>query len=1064
MKFRLRALSGAVSTLHTWTRRHALVLPVAALLAATGAAKAVAPTDPSFTYQGQLRLAGAPVNGSADLIFTLWTAPAGGSQVGPTLIVLNANLVNGLLTVDLDFGPGAFNGDGRWLNIQVRSPGGAGSYTTLTPRQPILPTPYALYALNGNPGPAGPTGSTGAAGPSGPTGAIGAQGPTGIAGPTGVAGPTGPDGPTGANGNQGPTGAQGPTGDAGPTGATGNAGPTGPAGANAAKYIVATVLADGATHTSIQAAINQAVLDGHGPSNQTSILIRNGVYTESLSLAPGIHLVSSTPGKHFFTQINGNVSYSPSIDGQVTLIGLEIAATSGDALTISSANPVQSVQLYMTDCGISANSGADDAVQVNCFLSGQTPGLIFDNSIFRTQGTATGSPVNMVSGTLQGRGGTFVTPGNNGISISLGAAGRAWLRDSDLFGRVSVNNSFHSATTTVFEARHSQFRAGNNPSVLDNTGATILIADSLLGSPNGSFAGDAFTNNGAGTIWYGGLKYMPGNTLTIPAGSTLLPGSGPAGATGATGPTGAPGTNGTPGATGPQGPTGDPGSPGTNGAPGATGPTGAPGTNGANGAPGATGPTGASTARYVVAPTLSDGATHTSIQSAISQAVTDGFGPSVQTVILVRPGTYTENLTLTGGIHLQAAAGAKSFATALNGSVTFNTGGIVSIDSIDIQSTGDAIDFSGSSFQQLYLANHVAYAAGTGRSLVMSNTGVGSGVTFDNVNFRSVGGGTGTPIVATSGVLQGRSGTFWPTSPVTPALSLSGSANCFITSADVFGQVSLAGAAGFSIGNSQIRSGNQPGLIDNTSADILIADTGFNTVVAGNVATTNGVGNIFYTQLTYTLPGQGMPAGSILLPGSGPSGPTGPTGPTGPAGADGPTGLTGAQGPQGVQGVQGPIGFTGAQGPQGVQGPQGLTGAQGPTGTNASIIGGGTGGSNITSATGTRYLSLFMSQAASTAENDSRQIMPVAGTLSNFNVYLTIAPDSGGGTQGHTYTVLKNGVATSVTCQVQEFATTGSDNVNTVTFAAGDTISIKVDIAGSTATGILVRWTAKYTQ
>jgi hypothetical protein len=35
----------------------------------------------------------------------------------------------------MDFGAGAFNGDGRWLEVPVRSPAGSGAYTTLTPRQ-----------------------------------------------------------------------------------------------------------------------------------------------------------------------------------------------------------------------------------------------------------------------------------------------------------------------------------------------------------------------------------------------------------------------------------------------------------------------------------------------------------------------------------------------------------------------------------------------------------------------------------------------------------------------------------------------------------------------------------------------------------------------------------------------------------------------------------------------------------------------------------------------------------------------------------------------------------------
>ena len=50
-----------------------------------------------------------------------------------------------------------------------------------------------------------------------------------------------------------------------------------------------------------------------------------------------------------------------------------------------------------------------------------------------------------------------------------------------------------------------------------------------------------------------------------------------------------------------------------------------------------------------------------------------------------------------------------------------------------------------------------------------------------------------------------------------------------------------------------------------SAGSVLVADTGFNTLAAGNVATTNGVGGLYYSQLTYTLPGQGMPSGATPL-------------------------------------------------------------------------------------------------------------------------------------------------------------------------------------------------------
>jgi hypothetical protein len=164
----------------------------------------------TFTYQGELRQGGTPYNGTASLELRLFDSPAGGAQIGPTLTLPNASVSAGRLTVDLNFGSGAFVGQPRWLQIAVNG-------TTLLPRQPVQPTPYALFALAGNEGPQGPAGPTGATGPTGPTGPIG---------------PVGPTGPTGPQGAQGPQGIPGPQGNQGPPGATGPQGPQGPAGAS----------------------------------------------------------------------------------------------------------------------------------------------------------------------------------------------------------------------------------------------------------------------------------------------------------------------------------------------------------------------------------------------------------------------------------------------------------------------------------------------------------------------------------------------------------------------------------------------------------------------------------------------------------------------------------------------------------------------------------------------------------------------------------------------------------------------------------------------------------------
>ena len=119
--------------------------PADAGAAAPGAEAATA-LGTAFTYQGQLKQGGSPVNGTCDLRFVLYNAPALGSQIGLPQEKLGVAVTGGAFTVVLDFGAAAFTGEARWLGISVRCPAGSGTYTGLLPRQPLTAAPYALYA------------------------------------------------------------------------------------------------------------------------------------------------------------------------------------------------------------------------------------------------------------------------------------------------------------------------------------------------------------------------------------------------------------------------------------------------------------------------------------------------------------------------------------------------------------------------------------------------------------------------------------------------------------------------------------------------------------------------------------------------------------------------------------------------------------------------------------------------------------------------------------------------------------------------------------------------------
>ncbi len=108
-------------------------------LAYVSTAYAGSPAGTAFTYQGQLKQGGVPVNGTIDLEFTLWDAEADGNPVGSPVGINGVAVSNGLFTADLDFGASAFGGDDRWLQVAVNG-------TTLGSRQRVASTPYAQFA------------------------------------------------------------------------------------------------------------------------------------------------------------------------------------------------------------------------------------------------------------------------------------------------------------------------------------------------------------------------------------------------------------------------------------------------------------------------------------------------------------------------------------------------------------------------------------------------------------------------------------------------------------------------------------------------------------------------------------------------------------------------------------------------------------------------------------------------------------------------------------------------------------------------------------------------------
>jgi len=128
--------------------RCAIISAVGVVALALGAAAAAEPVSDAFTYQGRLESSGSPAQGLHDLRFTLYDAPTGGASVGPTLS-FNVLIQNGLFTLPLNFGPDAFDGERRFLEIEARAtnPLDPNPFETLTPRQEVSPAPHAGFSI-----------------------------------------------------------------------------------------------------------------------------------------------------------------------------------------------------------------------------------------------------------------------------------------------------------------------------------------------------------------------------------------------------------------------------------------------------------------------------------------------------------------------------------------------------------------------------------------------------------------------------------------------------------------------------------------------------------------------------------------------------------------------------------------------------------------------------------------------------------------------------------------------------------------------------------------------------
>ena len=76
-------------------------------------------------------------------------------------------------------------------------------------------------------------------------------------------------------------------------------------------------------------------------------------------------------------------------------------------------------------------------------------------------------------------------------------------------------------------------------------------------------------------------------------------------------------------------------------------------------------------------------------------------------------------------------------------------------------------------------------------------------------------------------------------------------------------------------------------------------------------------------------------------------------------------------------------------------------------------------------------------------------VMPKDGTISNLRVYSDGSPGAG---QTYTFTMMKNNVAQTLTCQIATGANSNADNVNSFSVGVGDRVSLRGVASASAVT------------
>lgn len=291
-----------------------------------------------------------------------------------------------------------------------------------------------------------------------------------------------------------------------------------------AKFIVAASAANG-THTTIASALTAA-------SSGDTIFIRQGTYTENITLKAGVNLCAYGPTAAFFLASAGGViingTCTMTTAGTVGIKGIVLqtnGATAALAVTGSAASIVQLENCYLNctaNTGVTFSSSSSSAqiqfeycsgdlttTGIALFSHSSAGSLRFLHSSFSNTGSSTTN--NTVSA-----GGFFPNYSSwaNGTTVSNAAA----MNGSHLDLTMSGNQTgLTTANTAAVGIIHATFTSGSSSAISLGSGTSLQLHHALISSSNASPVA------GTGTFIYSDISF---NSVVSVQSTVILQGTG----------------------------------------------------------------------------------------------------------------------------------------------------------------------------------------------------------------------------------------------------------------------------------------------------------------------------------------------------------------------------------------------------------------------------------------------------------------------------------------------------------------------------------------------------------